>query len=65
MDEIIIIVTDEFSSQRIDKALSSLTDFTRSHIQRILENGEVTVGFQNGVLNGLDIQHILFPEVAH
>ena len=43
MDEIIITVSDEFSSQRIDKALSSLTDFTRSHIQRILENGEVTV----------------------
>ncbi len=43
MDEIIITVSDEFSGQRIDKALSSLTDFTRSHIQRILENGEVTV----------------------
>ncbi len=43
MDEIIITVSDDFSGQRIDKALSVLTDFTRSHIQRILENGEVTV----------------------
>ncbi|MBR6531960.1 MAG: RluA family pseudouridine synthase [Clostridia bacterium] len=43
MDEIIITVPDGFSGQRIDKVLSSLTDFTRSHIQRILENGEVTV----------------------
>lgn len=43
MDEVVIAVTDEFVGQRIDKVLSSLTDFTRSHIQKILENGEVTV----------------------
>ncbi len=43
MDEIIITVPREFAGQRIDKALSVLTDYTRSHIQRILENGEVTV----------------------
>lgn len=43
MDEILITVPEEFSGQRIDKALSGLTEFTRSHIQKILENGEVTV----------------------
>lgn len=43
MDEILITVPEDFSGQRIDKALSELTEFTRSHIQKILENGEVTV----------------------
>jgi 23S rRNA pseudouridine1911/1915/1917 synthase len=43
MDEILITVPETFSGQRIDKALSELTEFTRSHIQKILENGEVTV----------------------
>ena len=43
MDEIIITVPETAAGQRIDKALSELTDYTRSHIQRILENGEVTV----------------------
>ncbi len=43
MDEIVIIVPDEFSGQRIDKALSSLTEYSRSHIQKILDDGEVTV----------------------
>ncbi len=41
-NEIIITVTDEFAGQRIDKVLSELSDFTRSHIQKILECGEVT-----------------------
>ncbi len=43
MDEIVIVVPEEFSGQRIDKALSSLTEYTRSHIQKILDDGEVTV----------------------
>ena len=43
MDEILITVPEDFAGQRIDKALSELTEFTRSHIQKILENGEVTV----------------------
>ena len=43
MDEIVITVTAGFVGQRIDKVLSELTDFTRSHIQKILENGEITV----------------------
>ena len=43
MNEILITVPEEYSGQRIDKALSELTEFTRSHIQKILENGEVTV----------------------
>lgn len=43
MDEIIIVVPEEFSGQRIDKALSSLTEYSRSHIQKILDDGEVTV----------------------
>ena len=43
MDEILITVPEDFSGQRIDKALSEITEFTRSHIQKILENGEVTV----------------------
>lgn len=43
MDEIVIVVLDEFSGQRIDKALSSLTEYSRSHIQKILDDGEVTV----------------------
>lgn len=43
MDEIVIVVPDEFSGQRIDKVLSSLTEYSRSHIQKILDDGEVTV----------------------
>lgn len=43
MDEILITVPDDFAGQRIDKALSDLTEYTRSHIQKILEDGEVTV----------------------
>ena len=56
MDEIIISVPEEFSGARIDKALSELCpDFTRSHIQKILENGEV---FVNGkaVSKGLKLK---------
>ena len=44
MDEIFITVPDGFAGQRIDKALSELTEYSRSYIQKILENGEVTVG---------------------
>lgn len=43
MNEIIIAVPETAAGQRIDKALSELCEFTRSHIQKILENGEVTV----------------------
>ncbi len=43
MDEIFIIVPEAFAGQRIDKALSGLTEYTRSHIQKILDDGEVTV----------------------
>ena len=42
MNEIIITVPEELAGQRADKALSELCDFTRSHIQKILESGEVT-----------------------
>ena len=49
MDEILITVPETFFGQRIDKALSELTEFTRSHIQKILENGEVTVRLRSGV----------------
>lgn len=43
MDEIFITVPEAFAGQRIDKALSGLTEYTRSHIQKILDDGEVTV----------------------
>ncbi len=43
MDEIVIVVPEAFSGQRIDKALSSLTEYSRSHIQKILDDDEVTV----------------------
>ena len=43
MDEIIITVPAEYAGQRIDRALSELSEYTRSHIQKILEDGGVTV----------------------
>ena len=43
MNEIFITVPEAFAGQRIDKALSGLTEYTRSHIQKILDDGEVTV----------------------
>ncbi len=43
MDEILITVPDSFAGQRIDKVISELSEYTRSHIQKILDNGEVTV----------------------
>ena len=46
MDEIVIVVPEAFSGQRIDKALSSLTEYSRSHIQKILDDGEVTVNLK-------------------
>ena len=43
MDEILITVPESFAGQRIDKVISELSEYTRSHIQKILDNGEVTV----------------------
>ncbi len=44
MDEITVFVPEEYAGARIDKALSELCpDFTRSHIQKILESGDVSV----------------------
>ncbi len=43
MNEIFITVSEAYAGQRIDKALSELTEYTRSHIQKILDDGEVTV----------------------
>lgn len=44
MDEITLIVPEEYAGARIDKAVSELCEkFSRSHIQKILESGQVTV----------------------
>lgn len=44
MDEITVVIPESYAGVRIDKAISELCeDFTRSHIQKILENGEVSV----------------------
>lgn len=44
MDEILLVVPEEYAGVRIDKVISELCeDFTRSHIQKLLENGEVSV----------------------
>lgn len=46
LNEIVLVVTPEMSNARIDKVLSVMCeDFTRSHIQKIIESGEV---FANG-----------------
>lgn len=44
MDDIIITVPAEYSDRRIDKAVSELCpEFSRSHIQKILDGGQVSV----------------------
>ena len=34
-------------------------------ILREAKHGQISVGFQNGILNRFDLQHILLPQMAH
>lgn len=44
MDEISVVIPDSYDGVRIDKAVSELCeDFTRSHVQKILDSGGVFV----------------------
>ena len=37
----------------------------RGYLRRVGEDRQISVGFQNGILNGADIQYVFFTEVAH
>ena len=57
MSDFFFRIDSDFSGERIDKTLSDLcSDFTRSHIQHIIDDGEVKVlGKARGSKNGRNL----------